>query len=76
MKTPSKRNGGPGSLRTGMSMESTRDKMEEEIAGSTGPLSNGESPHEGRALIIQSLIQKYYWGKLEDICTIKKIKDG
>jgi hypothetical protein len=44
---------------------------------STGLTSSGESAHEGTSLIIESLIQKYYWGKLEDIRIIKKmIKDG
>jgi hypothetical protein len=37
--------------------------MEEERDGSIGLVSNGESPHEGRPLIIGSLIQKYCWGK-------------
>jgi hypothetical protein len=45
-----------------MSIENTRDKIEEEIAGSTGLVSNGESPHRGRSSIIESLIQRYYWG--------------
>jgi hypothetical protein len=30
--------------------------------------------HKGRTLIRESLIQKYYWRKLEDICSINKIK--
>ena len=54
----------------------TRNKIEEEIAVFTVLVSNGESPHEGRSLIIESLIQKYYWGKLEDIFIMKKINDG
>jgi hypothetical protein len=37
-------------------------------------VSNSESPHKWSSLIIDSLIQKYYWGKLEDICVIKKDK--
>ena len=44
-RPPRKRNTGPGSLRTGMSAENTRDKIEEEIAGSTElVVSNGEPP--------------------------------
>ena len=55
------------SLRTGTSIENTRNKIEEEIARSTELVSNGESPHKGRSLEIEKLIQKYYWEKLEDI---------
>jgi hypothetical protein len=59
-----------------MSIENTRDKREEGIAWSSGLVSNGESPCEGRSLIIEHLNQKYYWGKLEDIGIIKRIKVG
>lgn len=44
MKILRKRNTGPESLRTEKTMENTRDKMEEEMAGSTGSVSNGETP--------------------------------
>jgi hypothetical protein len=37
-------------------------------------VGNGESPHES-SLITESLTQKYYWGKLEDICIIKNMKE-
>lgn len=70
IEDPQERDNDPGSLRTGMSIENTRDKTEEKIAGFTGLVSNGESPHEKRSLTIASLIQKY-WGKLGDICIIK-----
>lgn len=39
---PRKGNIEPGSLRTGMYMEDTRDKIEEKLAESTGLESNGE----------------------------------
>lgn len=58
-----------------MSIVSTREKEEEEIAGSTRLVSNGENDHEGRSLIIESLIRKYYWKKTEDMYIIKKIKE-
>jgi hypothetical protein len=53
------------SLRTGKSMESTRHTIKEEIAGSTGLVNNGESPHNNR-----KFDPEYYWGRLEDICII------
>jgi hypothetical protein len=57
-----------------MSVENTRDKREKELGGFTGLVNNGESTREGRSPIMESLIQKYYWGKLEDICIVKQIK--
>jgi hypothetical protein len=65
---------GLGHQGLGCSLKNTRDKKEEDIAGSTGLVSNGESPHEWRSLIIESLIQKYNWRGQEDICIIKKDK--
>lgn len=58
LKSPRKRNIGPRSLRTEMSIENTRDKIEKEIVGFTEFMSSGESPHEGNSLIIENIVKK------------------
>ena len=45
-----------------MSIENTRDKIEEEIAGFTELVSNGEISHEMRSLIRESIIKMLKYG--------------
>jgi hypothetical protein len=47
-----------------MSIENTRDTIEEETAGSTGLVRTGESPHKGISLLTENLIERYCCGKL------------